>query len=97
MNIKTRSPGWSFLSKHGQALLILAKNPTIKIMDLASKMQMSERSVRLLITRLHENQVLIIRKRGRNNEYEVDFEALEANEADLDISFSSVVRRSVHG
>jgi DNA-binding IclR family transcriptional regulator len=65
---------WALLSKHGHALIHLAKNPRLRLVDLARDMDITERSVRLLLGSLGRSEFLRIVKTGRNNSYELDFE-----------------------
>lgn len=67
-----RKKAWSLLSRHGQALVILAKYPSLRILDLAKMLGISERSVRLLLNSLHRSKILKVEKVGRNNIYHVD-------------------------
>jgi hypothetical protein len=65
---------WALLSRHGHALLHLAKNPRLRLVDLARDMNMTERSIRLLIGSLGRTEFLKIVKTGRNNSYQLDLE-----------------------
>lgn len=62
------------LSRHGHALIHLAKNPRTRLIDLARDMDLTERSVRLLIGSLGRSEFLKIVKAGRNNSYQLDLE-----------------------
>ena len=63
---------WALLSRHGHALLHIAKNPKLRLVDLARDMDMTERSIRLLIGSLGRTEFLRIVKTGRNNSYQLD-------------------------
>lgn len=65
---------WALLSRHGHALLHLAKNPKLRLVDLARDMDMTERSIRLLIGSLGRSEFLRIVKTGRNNSYLLNLE-----------------------
>lgn len=82
---------WSLLSRHGQALVLLAKNPHLRVVDLASLMGVSERSARLLITSLHRSKILQVQKAGRNNTYQVDFALELPNALERSISLKTIV------
>ncbi len=82
---------WSLLSRHGQALVLLAKNPQLRVVDLASLMGVSERSARLLITSLHRSKVLQVQKAGRNNTYQVDYALELPNALERSISLKTIV------
>ncbi len=70
---KTPKP-WALLSRHGHALLHLARNPRLRLVDLAREMNMTERSIRLLIGSLGRTEFVRIVKTGRNNSYQLDLE-----------------------
>ena len=72
MNLTPRP--WALLSRHGHALIHLARNPRMRLVDLARDMDLTERSVRLLIGSLGRSEFLQIVKAGRNNSYQLDFE-----------------------
>ena len=65
---------WALLSRHGHALLHLARNPRLRLVDLARDMDMTERSIRLLIGSLGRTEFLRIVKTGRNNSYQLNLE-----------------------
>jgi DNA-binding IclR family transcriptional regulator len=65
---------WALLSRHGHALLHLAANPRMRLTDLARDMDMTERSIRLLIGSLNRTEFLQIVKTGRNNSYALNYE-----------------------
>lgn len=65
---------WALLSRHGHALLHLARNPRLRLVDLARDMDMTERSIRLLIGSLGRTEFLRIVKTGRNNSYHLNLE-----------------------
>jgi DNA-binding IclR family transcriptional regulator len=82
---------WSLLSRHGQALVLLAKNPELRVVDLARLMGISERSARLLITSLNRSKILQVHKAGRNNTYQIDFGLELPNEMERSISLKTIV------
>lgn len=91
----TRKP-WFLLSRHGQALILLASNPHIRIIDLAQKLDISERSARLLVGSLHRSNLLHIQKIGRNNTYEVNFTARAPNNLEKQIPIETILNLASH-
>ncbi|GAA5481484.1 hypothetical protein [Haloferula sargassicola] len=65
---------WNLLSKHGQALVSISRRPDIRLVDLAEELGMTERSIRLVLAALKTSQALRVKRRGRNNRYEVDLD-----------------------
>lgn len=72
--MSTTPKPWALFSRHGHALLHLAKNPRLRLVDLARDMNMTERSIRLLIGSLGRTEFLQIVKTGRNNSYQLNLE-----------------------
>lgn len=62
---------WTFLTKHAQALLCIARDPDITLRDLASTLAITERHTHSIVTDLTESGYVIKRKDGRRNRYQV--------------------------
>ena len=67
--------GWTFLSNHAHVLIALAKNPDMRIRDLADAVGITERAVAQILTDLQDAGVLQRRRDGRRNVYSVDRDA----------------------
>lgn len=66
---------WTFLSNHSHVLIALAKNPDLRIRDLAIEVGITERAVAQILTDLQAARVLTRRRVGRRNVYFVDANA----------------------
>jgi DNA-binding transcriptional ArsR family regulator len=64
--------GWTFLSNHSHVLIALAKNPELRIRDLADQVGITERAVAQILTDLEAAGVLTKQRRGRRNVYRID-------------------------
>jgi hypothetical protein len=82
---------WALLSRHGHALIHLARNPRMRLVDLARDMDLTERSVRLLIGSLGKTEFLKIVKAGRNNSYELDLERELPHPFEKQLSLQGVI------
>lgn len=82
---------WALLSRHGHALIHLARNPRMRLVDLARDMDLTERSVRLLIGSLGRSEFLHIVKAGRNNSYQLDFERELPHPFERQISLRKII------
>jgi DNA-binding IscR family transcriptional regulator len=82
---------WALLSRHGHALIHLARNPRTRLVDLARDMDLTERSVRMLIGSLGRSEFLQIVKAGRNNSYQLNFERELPHPFERQISLRSVI------
>ncbi len=82
---------WALLSRHGHALIHLARNPRMRLVDLARDMDLTERSVRLLIGSLGRSEFLKIVKAGRNNSYQLDLDRPLPHPFEKEISLHKVI------
>jgi DNA-binding transcriptional regulator YhcF (GntR family) len=64
--------GWTFLSNHAHALLVIAQQPEILMRDLALKIGITERAVQRIVGELVDEGYLVREKRGRRNAYFVN-------------------------
>lgn len=66
---------WTFLSNHSHVLIALAKDPTLRVRDLAMLVGITERAVASILTDLEEAGVLLRERSGRRNVYEIEADA----------------------
>lgn len=62
---------WTFLTNHGHVLIILSRNPGIRISELADEIGISERQVSNILKDLHDSGYVAKQRRGRRNNYEI--------------------------
>ena len=62
---------WSFLTNHGQALLLIAHDPEIRLRDIASGLDLTERRAFGIVDDLTRAGYLVKQRMGRRNRYEV--------------------------
>jgi predicted transcriptional regulator len=62
---------WTFLSNHGHVLLCIAKEPGIRLRDVAERVGITERAVQRIVTDLERAGYLSRAREGRRNRYEV--------------------------
>jgi DNA-binding MarR family transcriptional regulator len=68
-----RNPaGWTFLSNHGHALIQIARNPDLKVLELAALIGITERSTLSIISDLEEDGYISVERIGRRNRYKVN-------------------------
>ena len=65
------TPTWTFLSNHSHVLLCLAREPDLRIRDMARLIGITERAVQRIISELSAEGYLAVSKDGRRNHYEV--------------------------
>lgn len=66
--------GWTFLTNHSHVLICLAKEPNLRLKDVANLVGITERAVQKIVADLEEAGILRRQKDGRRNVYEIDLE-----------------------
>ena len=62
---------WSFLTNHARALLLIAHDPEARLRDLASALDITERSAYRIVVDLTEAGYVLKQREGRRNRYEL--------------------------
>ena len=62
---------WSFLTKHGRALLCVAEDPGVRLRDIAAVLEITERSAYAIVNDLAEAGYVLKERDGRRNRYVV--------------------------
>ena len=62
---------WTYLTNHSHVLICLARNPELRLRDVAEKVGITERAVQRIVTELEEGGALTRIRDGRRNRYEV--------------------------
>ncbi|HEX8834378.1 MAG TPA: MarR family transcriptional regulator [Abditibacteriaceae bacterium] len=63
--------GWTFLTNHSHVLILLAREPGLRLRDVASRVGITERAVQRIVADLEEAAILTRSRDGRCNRYEV--------------------------
>jgi predicted transcriptional regulator len=63
---------WTFLTNHSHVLICLAKDPDLRLREVASIVGITERAVQRVVADLEDVGVLARSKDGRRNRYTVD-------------------------
>lgn len=66
---------WFVLTNHGNVLLCVAREPTIRISEIADKVGIGERAAQKIVADLAADGYLVRIKEGRRNRYEVNRKA----------------------
>ena len=64
--------GWTFLSNHAHVLVAIARDPSLRIRDLATLVGITERAVAQILVDLEAAGAIEKRKEGRRNAYSVN-------------------------
>ena len=62
---------WSFLTNHAQALLCIANDPGVRLIDVAGALGITERSAYAIVNDLAGAGYVLKSKDGRRNRYQV--------------------------
>ena len=63
---------WGFMSNHGRVLLLLARDPGMRLRDIAARLDITERTAYGIITDLTAAGYISKRKDGRRNRYQIE-------------------------
>ncbi|MBD0694626.1 helix-turn-helix transcriptional regulator [Streptomyces sp. CBMA123] len=62
---------WTFLTNHARVLVQIARDPGVRVRDIAVRCLLTERAVQRIITDLEQAEYLSHERRGRTNHYSV--------------------------
>lgn len=68
----TRPTGWTFLTNHGHVLLCLAREPGMRISDVARRVGVTQRCVQRILVELEKGGALSHVREGRCNRYHIN-------------------------
>jgi predicted ArsR family transcriptional regulator len=62
---------WSFLTNHARVLLCIARDPGVRLRDIAARLGITERTAYGIITDLAKAGYVVREKEGRRNRYQI--------------------------
>jgi hypothetical protein len=62
---------WTFLTNHAHVLICVARDPGIRLRDVAERVRITERAAQRIVADLVETGYLKRRREGRRNRYEL--------------------------
>lgn len=62
---------WTFLTTHGQALLLIANDPEVRLRDIAVSLGVTERTAFGIVADLTEAEYVLKERDGRRNRYTI--------------------------
>jgi DNA-binding transcriptional ArsR family regulator len=77
---------WTFLSNHGRALLCIARDPEVRLRDIATDLGVTERHAYGIVDDLTKAGYVVKERDGRRNRYQIEHhlplpEATDRNQA----------------
>jgi len=85
------SQNWTFLSNHAHVLVCIAKNPDVRLSEVAELVGVRERTVHRIVHELIDAGYISIKKVGRNNVYSVDLEKPLRHPLEADHNIQAIV------
>jgi len=67
----TVASGWDFLTNHAHVLLCVAKDPGIRLRDIAAAVGVTERGAHKILSDLVDEGYVLRERHGRRNQYKV--------------------------
>jgi predicted transcriptional regulator len=74
MSSDPSTPAWTFVTNHTQVLLCIARDPGIRLRDVAREVGITERAVQRIVSELVDEGFVEKRRVGRRNHYSVNRE-----------------------
>jgi DNA-binding MarR family transcriptional regulator len=72
MAAHTTDAGWTLLSNHGKVLVCLARDPDVRVSEIAEMVGIKERAVQRILAELRENGLVTSTRLGRRNSYRIN-------------------------
>ena len=70
--VKRGDSGWELLSNHGKVLVCLARDPDIRVSDIADMVGIKERAVQRILAELRDDGLVTSTRTGRRNRYRIN-------------------------
>jgi predicted transcriptional regulator len=67
-----RDSGWTLLSNHGKVLVCIARDPEVRVSEIAEMVGIKERAVQRILAELRNEGVITSTRDGRRNHYRVN-------------------------
>ncbi|MGI5283868.1 helix-turn-helix transcriptional regulator [Nonomuraea polychroma] len=65
---------WTFLTHHARVLVEIARDPELRLRDIAARIGITERAVQNIVADLHQAGYLTRERIGRRNRYTLDLD-----------------------
>src|SRR5215218_3436144 len=68
---QTERPRWDFLTNHAHVLVCVARDPGIRLRDIATAVGITERAAHRILSELVDDGYVVRDRQGRRNRYQV--------------------------
>ena len=72
MSQHARDSNWDLLSNHGKVLVCVAREPDVRVSDIAEMVGIKERAVQRILAELREDGLVSATREGRRNRYRIN-------------------------
>lgn len=62
---------WTFITNHARVMMVISRDPTVRLRDIASTLDITERAAQRIVTELVDEGYLSRKREGRRNIYTV--------------------------
>src|SRR4051794_21628465 len=67
-----RDSGWELLSNHGKVLVCIAREPNVRVSEIAEMVGIKERAVQRILAELRDEGLVESTREGRRNRYRIN-------------------------
>ena len=85
------SQNWTFLSNHAHVLVYVAKNPDVRLSEVAELVGVRERTVHRIVHELIDAGYISVTKVGRNNVYSVNLDKPLRHPLEADHNIQAII------
>jgi DNA-binding MarR family transcriptional regulator len=90
--VARRSAGWTFLTSHARVLLEIARDPGIRLRDVAATAGITERAAQAIVADLEAAGYLTRTRVGRRNRYTIHADGRFRHPAQADRRISDLIK-----
>jgi predicted transcriptional regulator len=72
VSVPSRDSGWELLSNHGKVLLCVARDPDVRVSEIAEQVGIKERAVQRILAEMRDEGVVTSIRHGRRNSYRIN-------------------------
>ncbi|MGL6280019.1 MAG: helix-turn-helix transcriptional regulator [Gaiella sp.] len=83
---------WTFLSHHAHVLLCIARDPDVRLREVATEVGITERAVQAIVNDLVEEGYVTRVRVGRRNHYEIDTSSPLRHPMQSDVDVGALLR-----
>ncbi|WP_371502938.1 MarR family transcriptional regulator [Kitasatospora sp. NBC_00374] len=86
-----RRPTWTFLTNHARVLSLIARDPDVRLRDVAAACHLTERAVQGIVADLEAEGYLTHTREGRRNRYRITPDTRLRHPAESDRTVASLL------